>query len=174
MGLPQPREGVGDRRGMVSEVVDEEHIVNEAQRLLPTLDAGKAGQGRPQRARRQARVETSGQAGERVADVVLAAQGQVENPHLAARPAQGEARALGPRLEVGGAPKSTFFEAKGLHRRRRVREEFGDIGVGVMGQNQTVLRHHVDELAEGGGDFGEVLVDVGVVEFNVVDDEHLG
>ena len=100
---------------MMGEVVDEENVVDEAKLLLSALDAGKAGQGRVQVTGRQASAETSGQAGESIADVVVAAQRQVEIPHLLPCPTQGEARALGTGLEVGGAPKCAFFEAKGLY-----------------------------------------------------------
>ena len=43
-----------------------------------------------------------------------------------------------------------------------------------VGQDQAIGRHGVDELAEGLSDFIEVAVDIGVVEFDIVDDENFG
>ena len=59
------------------------------------LTPAKLAKGRAQVAGSQASVETSGQAGERITDVVIATQRQVKSPHFAPRPAQGETRTLG-------------------------------------------------------------------------------
>ena len=48
------------------------------------------------------------------------------------------------------------------------------MGIGPVGQDQAIGRHGVDELAEGLGDLIEVAVDIGVVEFDIVDDEDFG
>ena len=79
-------------------------------------------------------------------------------------------RALGTGREVGRPPECILFQTEGLHRRGGLGQQWGDIGIGPIGQDQAIVRHGIDELAKGSGDFVQVLVNIRVVEFDIVDD----
>ena len=65
-------------------------------------------------------------------------------------------------------------QSEGLHRGQTAGQQAGDHRIFAVGQYQSVAGHDVDDLPEGALDLAQILVDVGVVELDVADDQHLG
>ena len=76
--------------------------------------------------------------------------------------------------QIEGVNAAVLAQPETFDRAMRHVEQRGEIRVVAVGQKLAVARDEGDKPPEGGLDGGEIFENVGVIEFQVVDDDHFG
>src|SRR5205814_8697042 len=77
-------------------------------------------------------------------------------------------------LHIESAHRVVFAKAEPFHRTMRDVEQRRQVRVVAIGQQPSVPRDEPDEMAERALDRGEVVKNVGVVKFQIIEDSDFG
>src|SRR6185369_10345046 len=77
-------------------------------------------------------------------------------------------------FDIGCADVVRLAQAEALDRAMLDSEQWFEIRIVAIGQQQAITRNEVDKTLERGVNGGEVFENAGVIELNIVDDRNLG
>src|SRR5689334_21291400 len=83
-------------------------------------------------------------------------------------------RGGGSEFDVEGSEGVGLAQSKTLDGAGRAFQERRELGIVAVGQQEPVARNEANQATEGRLDGGEVLENVGVIEFEIIDDGDLG
>src|ERR1035438_1086736 len=153
---------------MMAEVVHHRHPAGDASDFHAALDAFEGVEGGLNLVVLEAAMLGAGDDRQRVPHVELAHEVRVElkagNLELGSRR---------PIADVEGLDGVAFAQAEAFDRAMGYVEQWRQVRVVAIAQQQAVARDEADEILEGGLDGIEAIEDVSVVELKVVDDCHL-
>ncbi len=165
----QRTQGLANGRGVMAEIIDDGNAAGDAADFHAALDALEGAEGTLNLAVLEAAMFRGGDDGQRVAHVEFADHVEMELRRWNLELAGG-----GAELEVEGAHGVGLAEAEAFHGTVRDVEQLREVRVVAVAEELAVARDEPDEVREGFLDRGEVVEDVGVIEFEVVDDRDLG
>ena len=165
----RPGQGQADGGGVVGEVVVDGHAADLAPQGHPPLDAEEPGLGRPDGVPLEAEVVQHGAGGQGVADVVLAAQADVQPAQRFAAARHAEARSPFGDVDSGRPPVAALGQAERLRRAEGPGGRPAGVGALAVVDHPPAPRHQARQQLELPDDALEVGVDVGVVVLDAVD-----
>ena len=164
----QRLERLANGRGMMAKIINHRHAARDALHFQPALDALEGVESTLDLFVRQTAVFRRADDGERVADIQLTDHVQVEleagNLKCCRRRAEAQIETL---------HGIAFDEAEALHRTVRDVQQLSEVRIVAIAEQQAVARHEADEVAERFLHRVEIVEDVRVVEFQIVDDGDL-
>ena len=167
--LPQRAQGLADGRRMMAEIVYHRDAAGHAAHFHPPPHAFEGVEAGLDLFVGQPAMLGGGDDGQRVAHIELAHHVEMELEAGDFKFGGGGAVA-----EIEGVNAALFAQAEAFDRAMGHIEQRRDVRVVAVGQKLAVARDQRDEPPKGGLDGGEILEDVGVIEFQVVDDDDFG
>jgi len=165
----QGAQGLADSSGVVAEIVEDGDAAGDAADFHAAFDAFESVKGGLDLMVLEAAMFGASNDGEGVANVEFANEVDVEFETR-----DFEFGGCGSVTHVEGSNGIGFTEAESFDRTMGDVEQRGEIGVVAVGEKQAIARDEADEMFERGLDGIDILEDIRVVKFEIVDDGDFG